>query len=104
MGCRLAVASLSRVEDEIVDTRTQSATMTAAAPDLSVAYLALLGMLIVPQFMLIHPYLHLLIVAPLLVWTGSQRALVEASKAPEESQARPAPRAAPPPPPHCTAR
>merc|ERR1719502_1147163 len=43
-------------------------------------------MLIAPQFYLIHPYLHLLIVAPLLVWVGCQRSLLEAQKAPEDSQ------------------
>ena len=43
--------------------------------------LVLVGaMLVVPQFTLIHPYLHLLIIAPLLVWTGCQNALVEAQK------------------------
>ena len=51
--------------------------------------LALVGaMLVVPQFTLIHPYLHLLIIAPLLVWTGCQSALLEAQKSPEESQVR----------------
>eukprot|EP00325_Prymnesiales_sp_UTEX-LB-985_P022019 CAMPEP_0174721196 /NCGR_PEP_ID=MMETSP1094-20130205/35554_1 /TAXON_ID=156173 /ORGANISM="Chrysochromulina brevifilum, Strain UTEX LB 985" /LENGTH=350 /DNA_ID=CAMNT_0015921833 /DNA_START=14 /DNA_END=1066 /DNA_ORIENTATION=- len=43
-------------------------------------------MLIVPQFTLIHPYLHLLIVAPLLVWVGCEGALAEQQKAPEDSQ------------------
>ena len=37
-------------------------------------------MIVVPQFTLIHPYLHLLIVAPLLVFTGCQRALAESAK------------------------
>ncbi len=50
------------------------------------AYIAILAMLVVPQFFLIHPYLHLIIVAPLLVWTGCQRSLLEAQKAPEDSQ------------------
>ena len=45
-------------------------------------------MLIVPQFVYIHHYLHLLLIAPLLVWIGCQRALLEAQKAPGESQAR----------------
>jgi minor histocompatibility antigen H13 len=43
-------------------------------------------MLVVPQLTLIHPYLHLLIVAPLLVWIGCEGALAEQQKAPEESQ------------------
>ena len=37
-------------------------------------------MLIVPQFTLIHPYLHLLIMAPLLVYTGCMRALADHQK------------------------
>jgi len=44
------------------------------------------AMLIVPQLTLIHPYLHLLIVAPLLVWVGCEGALMEHQKAPEDSQ------------------
>lgn len=43
-------------------------------------YTAIAAMIVVPQFVLIHPYLHLLIIAPLLVWTGSKRALVQAQK------------------------
>lgn len=54
--------------------------------NLNLAYGVILAMLVVPQFMFIHPYLHLLIMAPLLVWAGSQRALLESSKAPGESQ------------------
>jgi len=43
--------------------------------------LCLIGlMLIVPQFTLIHPYLHLLIMAPLLVFTGCHRAQLELEK------------------------
>ena len=37
--------------------------------------LALIGiMLVVPQYTLVHPYLHLLIMAPLCVFTGCHRA------------------------------
>jgi minor histocompatibility antigen H13 len=54
--------------------------------NLNLAYGALLAMLVVPQYVLIHPYLHLLITAPLLVWIGCQRALIESQKAPGESQ------------------
>jgi len=54
---------------------------------LNVAYVAILAMLVVPQLTLIHPYLHLIIMAPLLVWTGCQRSLIESQKAPEDSQA-----------------
>ena len=50
------------------------------------AYAAIVAMLILPQFMLVHPYLHLLIMAPLLVWTGCQRSLLMAQMAPEDSQ------------------
>ena len=50
------------------------------------AYAAIVAMLIVPQFFLVHPYLHLLIMAPLLVWTGCQRSLLMAQMAPEDSQ------------------
>ena len=50
------------------------------------AYIAILAMLVVPQFFLIHPYLHLIIAAPLLVWTGCQRSLLMAQMAPEDSQ------------------
>jgi len=50
------------------------------------AYVAIVAMLIVPQFFLVHPYLHLLIMAPLLVWTGCQRSLLMAQMAPEDSQ------------------
>tara|TARA_B100000795_G_C22426167_1_gene296355 strand:+ start:156 stop:473 length:318 start_codon:yes stop_codon:yes gene_type:complete len=50
------------------------------------AYVAIVAMLIVPQFFLVHPYLHLLIMAPLLVWTGCQRSLLMAQVSPEESQ------------------
>lgn len=53
---------------------------------LMASYGLLAGMLIVPQFVLIHHYLHLLIMAPLLVWIGCQRALLESRKAPGESQ------------------
>ena len=53
------------------------------------SYGLLAGMLIVPQFVLIHHYLHLLIMAPLLVWIGCQRALLEIRKAPGESQVGP---------------
>jgi hypothetical protein len=37
-------------------------------------------MLVIPQFTLIHPYLHLLIMAPLLVFVGCERALTESQK------------------------
>ena len=47
--------------------------------------MAVAAMIVIPQFTLIHPYLHLLIMAPLLVFIGCQRALVEASKG-KESQ------------------
>ena len=46
-----------------------------------------LVMLIVPQFTLVHPYLHLLIVAPLLVYTGCHRAKLEIAKG-DAAQAR----------------
>jgi hypothetical protein len=59
---------------------------TADIPGLPIAYAAMLAMLIVPQFVLIHPYLHLLIMGPLLVWIGCQRSLLESLKAPGESQ------------------
>ena len=49
--------------------------------------LALVGaMLVIPQLTLIHPYLHLLLMAPLLVWTGCQGAITEAAKAPGDSK------------------
>ena len=48
------------------------------------AYAAIVAMLIIPQFFLVHPYLHLLIMAPLLVWTGCQRSLLMAQMAPLE--------------------
>jgi minor histocompatibility antigen H13 len=53
---------------------------------LNSAYLVLLAMLIVPQYKHVHPYLHLMIMAPLLVWIGCQRALLEKQKKPEDSQ------------------
>ena len=52
---------------------------------MTAAYGILLGILVAPQFVYIHHYLHLLIMAPLLVWLGCQRASVEAQKAPEDS-------------------
>lgn len=55
-----------------------------ASPSLANGYVALGAMLVVPQYVLIHPYLHLLIVAPLLVWMGCQRALA-ASKLSREA-------------------
>mmetsp|Transcript_38313 Transcript_38313/g.91808 ORF Transcript_38313/g.91808 Transcript_38313/m.91808 type:complete len:365 (+) Transcript_38313:31-1125(+) len=68
-----------------------SASMSTAMVDrtkssLTGAYVAIVAMLIVPQFFLVHPYLHLLIMAPLLVWTGCQRSLLMAQVSPEESQ------------------
>ena len=45
------------------------------------------AMLVVPQFTLIHPYLHLLIIAPLLVFTGCHRAKLEVDKG-DASQVR----------------
>jgi len=55
--------------------------------DSSAMGLALVGaMLVVPQLTLIHPYLHLLLMAPLLVWTGCQGAITEAGKAPGDSK------------------
>ena len=68
-----------------------SATLSSAMVDrtkssLTGAYVAIVAMLIVPQFFLVHPYLHLLIVAPLLVWTGCQRSLLQMETPPEESQ------------------
>lgn len=57
-------------------------------PGLAYAYGTVLVMIIVPQFVLIHPYLHLLIMAPLLVWIGCQRSLLQTLKSPEDSQAR----------------
>ena len=68
-----------------------SASLSTAMVDrtkssLTGAYVAIVAMLIVPQFFLVHPYLHLLIVAPLLVWTGCQRSLLMAQMSPEESQ------------------
>ena len=50
------------------------------------AYVAIVAMLVVPNFFLVHPYMHLLIMAPLLVWTGCQRSLLMAQMSPEESQ------------------
>ena len=44
------------------------------------ALMAIGAMLVVPQFTLVHPYLHLLIGAPLLVFAGCQRAALEAAK------------------------
>ena len=45
------------------------------------AGLVMIGaMLVVPQFTLIHPYLHLLIIAPILVFTGCHRAKLELAK------------------------
>jgi hypothetical protein len=61
---------------------------TTDIPLLPFAYVAVVAMLIVPQFVLIHPYLHLLIIGPLLVWIGCQRSLLESLKAPGESQVR----------------
>jgi len=58
----------------------------ASSDTMTAAYAFLLMMLIVPQFVYIHHYLHLLLIAPLLVWIGCQRALLEAQKAPGESQ------------------
>jgi len=58
----------------------------AGTQELNLAYGVVLAMLVVPQFVLIHHYLHLLIMAPLLVWIGCQRALIESKKAPEDSQ------------------
>ena len=48
-------------------------------------YVALAAMLVVPNFVLVHPYLHLLLIAPLLVHVGSQRALEASRLAPEVS-------------------
>mmetsp|Transcript_45195 Transcript_45195/g.112364 ORF Transcript_45195/g.112364 Transcript_45195/m.112364 type:complete len:354 (+) Transcript_45195:31-1092(+) len=53
---------------------------------LMASYGLLVVMLTVPQFVLIHHHLHLLVMAPLLVWIGCQRALLESQKAPGESQ------------------
>mmetsp|Transcript_15936 Transcript_15936/g.52536 ORF Transcript_15936/g.52536 Transcript_15936/m.52536 type:complete len:370 (-) Transcript_15936:262-1371(-) len=69
---------------------TQTITKSVTATDSEVAglwtaYLLVVAMLVVPNFILIHPYLHLLILGPLLVWIGCQRALLEAQKAPGES-------------------
>ena len=58
---------------------------SAAAATNGLAAIAL--MIVVPQYTLIHPYLHLLIVAPLLVFTGCQRALIESAKG-ADSQVR----------------
>ena len=58
----------------------------AVKSSLNLAYLAILAMLVVPNFYLVHPYLHLLIIAPILVWTGCQRSLLESQKSPEDSQ------------------
>jgi minor histocompatibility antigen H13 len=41
---------------------------------------AIAAMIVIPQFTLIHPYLHLLIMAPLLVFTGCHRAKLELDK------------------------
>jgi len=73
----ITMSSTSTVKTTVVETTSQS----------SATGLALIGaMLVVPQFTLIHPYLHLLLVAPLLVWTGCQGAITEANKAPGESK------------------
>ena len=63
--------------------------MPESLPTSTTGLVLVAAMLVVPQFTLIHPYLHLLIIAPLLVWTGCQNALVQAQKSPEDSQARP---------------
>ena len=56
---------------------TQTITKSVTATDTEVAglwtaYLLVVAMLVVPNFILIHPYLHLLILGPLLVWIGCQ--------------------------------
>ena len=57
-------------------------SVTPTAPGLALVA----AMIIVPQISLVHPYLHLLLMAPLLVWTGCQGAIAEASKAPSDSK------------------
>ena len=58
-----------------------------ASPNLMLSYAVVVLLLIVPHYVFIHHYLHCMIAGPLLVWIGCQRALIEASKAPEDSQA-----------------
>ena len=58
-----------------------------ASPSLMLSYAVVVLLLIVPHYVFIHHYLHCMIAGPLLVWIGCQRALIEASKAPEDSQA-----------------
>jgi len=60
----------------------------SATSSLPLAYAGVVAMLVLPNFVLIHPYLHLLILGPLLVWIGCQRSLLESLKAPGESQVR----------------
>ena len=75
--------------DQVINSAGVMGTDTPVLANLEhikLSYVLLLSMIVVPQYMLIHPYLHLLIIAPLLVWIGSQRALIEAQKAPEDSQ------------------
>ena len=50
--------------------------MPESLPTSTTGLVLVAAMLVVPQFTLIHPYLHLLIIAPLLVWTGCQNALI----------------------------
>ena len=64
----------------VAGVKQEAADFTQLKSQLNVAYAAMLIMLIAPQFYLIHPYLHLLIMSPLLVWIGCQNSLVEAQK------------------------
>ena len=83
---RTAQSAHSRPSRSIAHRPTVAGIAQVNSDALMAAYGLLAGMLVVPQFVLIHHYLHLLIMAPLLVWIGCQRALVETSK--EDSQAR----------------
>ncbi len=59
---------------------TSDATNKAAMSQANTGLILTGAMLIIPQFTLIHPYLHLLIMAPLLVFTGCHRAKLELDK------------------------
>ena len=48
--------------------------------------LALFLLLTLPQLTLVHPYLHLLLIAPLLLYVGCQRNLAQANQDPSKSQ------------------
>jgi len=49
-------------------------------------YAVLIAMLIIPMYVTIHPYLHMLIIAPTVVFIGCQRSVDQMNAAPEEKQ------------------